>query len=119
MTIYISNIYITHGPGPVIRGKKTQQMKHLWMSAAAGDHAAWHLQGHKWSFVCLFFWLLEATHSNTAGDTPSHSRFELTFINKEIRAVQMQSPVMWLPAWQSLQTLPQTDGPGAHAKIQR
>ena len=35
-------------------------------------------------FVCFFFfsWLREATHPNTAGHTPSHSPFELAFIQQ-------------------------------------
>ena len=60
-----------------------------------------------WVFFFVFLWLLEATHPTTAGHTPSHSPFELAFINKDVWAMQKQSPVMRLPAWQFLQTLPQ------------
>jgi len=87
-------------------------------------------------FFLFLFWLLEATHPNTAGHSPSHRPFELPFMQQElqaaqcspgpfelafmqqeggIRAAQMQFPGMRLPAGQSLQNTFR-GGPGAHGE---
>ena len=102
ITMYSSHIYIAHGPGPVTQRKETQQMKNSGMSAAAGFHAAWRLQGPKWSFVFPGCWRQLTLTRQATGHPTVHLNWPLSIM---VPGLSKQSPKMWLPALQSLQIL--------------